>query len=348
MRILSIDMGRSKSVACDYVAETAEHEFESLSTDPAAFHDLIVKRNPDRVVIEIGPAAGWVKDLCDTLGKTLLVANTCDEPWQWRRLKSKTDRKDALKLSRMAAMNQFSPVHVPTPEVRQWRALIQYRQSLVSDATALRNRIRGILDQQAIKLPAGAKAFSEVGLQQWQQDHAQRLEQCPKTELWRGIVDTELARLQELDEHIAEVERKLAEIAQADERVQRVKEAPAVGERTAELVVAMLDQPQRFKRGKQVGNYAGFTPKKWQSGEMDRDGRISRGGCGLLRALLVQASWIGVARKVPWMLELYERVRRGSDKRKKKAIVAVARHLLVRLWAMLRDGTRWREPAAAA
>lgn len=348
MRILSIDMGRGKSVACDYQAQTAEHEFETLNTDPAAFHDLIAKRNPDLVVIEIGPAAGWVRDLCVAMDRKLLVANTSDEPWQWRKLKTKTDRKDALKLSRMAAMHQLSAVHVPALEVRQWRALIQYRQSLISDATSIRNRIRGILDQQAIKLPAGAKAFSEAGIQQWQVDYARKLEQCQQKELWRGIVDTELARLQEVQEHIAEVEKKLAEIAKADERVQRVKEVPAVGERTAELVVAMLDQPKRFRRGKQVGNYAGFTPKKWQSGDMDRDGRISRGGCGLLRALLVQASWIGVAREVPWMHDLYERVRRGSDKRKKKAIVAVARHLLVRIWAMLRDGTSWRAEAVTA
>ena len=67
----------------------------------------------------------------------------------------------------------------------------------------------------------------------------------------------------------------------------------------------------------------------------------------MLRALLVQASWIGVSHNVPWMRALFERVKRGSDKRKKKAIVAVARHLLVRLWAMLRDGTAWREPQPA-
>lgn len=109
----------------------------------------------------------------------------------------------------------------------------------------------------------------------------------------------------------------------------------------------MIDDPHRFTRGKAVGNYAGFTPKKYQSGNMDHDGRISRGGSGLLRALLVQASWSGVTRKVKWMLEVYERVRRGSVSRKKQAIIAVARRLLIRLWAMLRDGTTWQVRAGA-
>ena len=113
MRILAIDMGRSKSVACDYVAQTAEHVFQTVQTDPAAFHDLLVARQAEVVVIEICPAAGWVKDLCDALGQKLIVANTSDEPWRWRKTKVKTDRKDALKLAKLQAMNQISAVHIP-------------------------------------------------------------------------------------------------------------------------------------------------------------------------------------------------------------------------------------------
>jgi len=347
MRILAIDMGRSKSVACDYAGETAEHEFQTLLTEPAAFHDLIVERSPDVVVIEISPAAGWVRDLCEAMGKKLVVANTRDEAWRWRKIKVKTDRKDALKLGKMQAMNQLSGVHMPTKDVRQWRMLIQYRKSLVDDRTSIRNRIRGILDGVAVKLPKGAAAFSESGVEQWRQELCRSLEECGMEDLWRGMIQVEVLRLEELDKHLEEVEKRLCQKALADERVQRVMEVPSVGVRTAELVVALIDDPHRFGRGKHVGNYAGFTPKKYQSGDMDRDGRISRGGCALLRALLVQSSWIGVYR-VPWMKELYQRIKRGSEKRKKKAIVAVARHLLVRLWAMLRDGVPWREPAIAA
>ena len=182
-------------------------------------------------MIEICPAAGWVKDLCDALGQKLIVANTSDEPWRWRKTKVKTDRKDALKLAKLQAMNQISAVHIPSPAVRQWRSLIQYRQSLIADGTSMRNRIRGILDQVARRLPAGGKAFSQAGRQQWEKDLGRKLEECAQDELWRGMILTELSRLRELEGHIAAVDKKLGEIAAADERVQRVK-AGAGGGRT--------------------------------------------------------------------------------------------------------------------
>ena len=107
-------------------------------------------------------------------------------------------------------------------------------------------------------------------------------------------------------------------------------------------MVAALGDARRFKNARQVGCYAGLTPRRWQSGNSDRQGHIS---CGnrLLRKLLVEIAWIGVRRKT-WMTAVYENVRRGSDKRRKIAIVAVARRLLVKLWAMLRDESEWKDP----
>ena len=93
--------------------------------------------------------------------------------------------------------------------------------------------------------------------------------------------------------------------------------------------------------------YAGLSPRKHQSGKTDHDGHISRAGNGLLRRLLVQAAWSG-KRSSLRMQRIYERVRKSSPRRSKQAIVAVARHLLVWLWAMLRDGSSWQtgyEPA---
>lgn len=347
MKILAIDMGKYKSVACDYVAETGEHGFETLATGPGEFHDLIVKLDPDVVVIEISPAAGWVRDLCAVLGKRLVVANTSDEPWRWRTVKRKSDRDDALKLAKLQALNQIGEVHVPVKEVRQWRSLIHYRVTLVGEVTSIKNRIRALVDQVAGQLPSGEKAFLQEGIEQWQKEYRKPLAKCEPGEMYKGIVDVELKRMAELGKHLVTVERQLRKLAKGDERIGRLKTAPGVGERTAELVVALIDDPKRFTRGKQVGNYAGLTPKKYQSGTMDHDGRISRGGDGLLRAYLTQAAWVAI-RSSDGMRGIYERVMKGSVKRKKKAITAVARHLMVRLWAMLRDGTTWRESQVKA
>ena len=82
MKILALDLGKYKTVACDYVAETGQHSFATIATNPKALHDLIVDREPDRVVIEICSIAGWVGDLVRSLGIELQVANTADERWR--------------------------------------------------------------------------------------------------------------------------------------------------------------------------------------------------------------------------------------------------------------------------
>src|SRR5262245_16992319 len=110
MKILAMDMGSRKSVTCNYQAETGVHRFQAIRTCPAEVRELIVAERPDRVVIEIGPLAGWVSDLCRELGVELQVADTSQEAWRWKKVKRKTDRDDALKLARLSAINQIHSV----------------------------------------------------------------------------------------------------------------------------------------------------------------------------------------------------------------------------------------------
>src|SRR5713101_7736100 len=141
MRILALDLGKYKPVACEYEAESGQHRFATVLTTPKALHDLIVDRAPQRVVIEICSIAGWVSDLVRSLGIELQVANTADERWQWRKVKQKNDRRDALKAAQLSAVNQLCPVHVPELTMRQWRALIAYRSKLVQRRTKVKNHI---------------------------------------------------------------------------------------------------------------------------------------------------------------------------------------------------------------
>ena len=145
---------------------------------------------------------------------------------------------------------------------------------------------------------------------------------------------------------LAEVEFKLNALGEADARVRRLRTIPGVGPRLAEALVAVIDDPRRFQNGKQVACYVGLTPRQYQSGAVDRQGRISGAGNRCLRSLLVEVSWLGLHSN-PWMREVYERVCRGSVSRKKLAIVAVARRLLIRCWAMLRDQETWQPPGRA-
>ncbi len=340
MKILAIDMGWSNSVSCLFDSSSGEVQYQTLITGKEPFAKLLKEINPEQVVIEAGPMGGWVRDLCEQMKLKLLVLNTNDEPWRWRNVKKKTDRKDAFKLTQVAALRQGSGVHVPEHAVRQWRQLIYYRQTLVDEMVSIKNRLRAVLLQEDLHLPSGQKAWESAS---WQKlsEMARELGECGKDDLWRGMVKLELRRLEELAAHLGAVEKKLDGLAREDERVKRLKQVPGVGTRTAELVVALIDDPRRFGRGRKLSSYAGFAPRKHQSGKMDRDGHISRCGNGLLRKLLVQAAWSGKRNSLR-MSRIYERVRKNTPKRTKQAIVAVARHLLVWLWAMLRDGSSWQ------
>jgi transposase len=105
--------------------------------------------------------------------------------------------------------------------------------------------------------------------------------------------------------------------------------------------VRLLDDPKRFQNSKHVGSYAGLTPRQYQSGQMERQGRISGQGNRLLRSLLVEACWTSL-RYNPWARDTYKRLLRGSPSRKTIAITALARKLLVKCWAMLREEENWK------
>ena len=115
----------------------------------------------------------------------------------------------------------------------------------------------------------------------------------------------------------------------------------------SETVAAIIDDPHRFKNARQVAAYAGLVPRVFQSGSVDRKGRITGAGNRYLRSMLVEVAWLGL-RTNPWMRQVFERVCRGCPSRRKIAIVAVARRLLIWCWAMMRDEQEWKPKALAA
>lgn len=340
MRILALDLGKFKSVACVYETASGQHRFETRTTNAKALHDLLVEEEPERVVIEICSIAGWVCDMVRTLGIEIQVTSTMHEAWRWKHVKRKNDRADALKLAQLSAMNQLRLVHVPERETREWRALINYRHRLIRQRTSSKNHIRDVLNREGLWLARGAAAWTIKGMAELE-GLARPLTEVAPGELWRGELEVELMHLQTIGRQLREVEGKLDELGRAAPGVQLLQTIPGVGPRLAEAVVTLIDNPQRFKRGKEVGAYLGLVPKQIQSGESNRLGRITRAGSRVLRSLLVEVSWVGL-RYNSWMRSVYERTRRNSRTRKKIAIVAVARKLLIRCWAMLRDGTPWR------
>src|ERR1041385_8203350 len=130
MKILALDLGKYKSVGCDYERETGAHGFRTSFTTPTALEQLVKEVKPDRVVIEVCNIAGWVCDHLRRLGVAVQVANPNDDAWRWRKVKKKNDRRDALKAAQLSAVNQIKEVHIPTIEVRQWRARLHFPAAL--------------------------------------------------------------------------------------------------------------------------------------------------------------------------------------------------------------------------
>lgn len=340
--ILAIDLGKAKSLFCWYQQHDQTQRLKTVASTPQAFAEALAEQKVDRVVIEVCDMAGWVVDLCRARGIEIQVANANVEGWRWRNVKNKCDKTDVLKLARLSALEDLKTVHIPDRQTRHWRSLILYRHKLIERQTAIKNSIHALLVSEG-RAMKGRDAWTADSLSKLRQ-LARPLEPCGKDDLWAAHLWMELEALDHLMEQIEALDKKLNELGEADERVIRLRTIPGVGPRLSELAVAILDDPHRFQNARQVGAYAGLTPRRYQSGQTDRSGRISKAGCGKLRKVLLQVAW-GMLEHNAHGRSVFNRISKGQKTRRKQAAVALARRVLVWCWAMLRDGTNWREPA---
>lgn len=350
MKILALDLGKFKTVACMYekndtnrTANGEVYDFTTVETLRCEFTKLIKRENADVLVFETCTAAGWLTDLCDELNQPYFVANPNGEAWRWSKIKRKTDRDDALKLARLTAMNQLPTVHVPTRDVRAKRSLLKFRQSIVERRVTLQNEIRALWQAQGFApLPSGKAGWTKLARATMQQ-HARPLLQCDIEDAWRGQLEMLLKQFEDIRLQEKLIERKLDHLARADAAIQRILTVPGIGRVTAEVIVAYIDDPKRFDNGRQVSSYAGMVPVQYQSGNSDRRGRITKRGSRLLRKAMVECGWLMI-RYNPWAAETVDRISAGQKTRRKQAVVAMSRRMLVRCWAMLRDETDWKSP----
>jgi transposase len=343
--ILAIDLAKAKSLFCWHDVVKGTQRWRDIRSTPQAFHDALTREKVDRMIIEVCDMAGWIKDLCESLQIRLQIANGNTEGWRWRNVKKKTDKEDTLKLISLSLTNQLPTVALPDRPTRQWKSLILYRQKLIERRTRIKNRIHAILVSEGRAIGGGRQAWSDASLAKLSK-LARPIGECAIDELWQGQLHMELEALDDLNHAVEKLDGKLNELGARDARVIRLQTIPGVGERLSELVVAVIDDPKRFKNVRQVSAYAGLVPRRYQSGAMDRNGRISKAGCGKLRKLLLQVAW-GMLRHNAHGQRVFQRISKGQKTRRKQAAVALARRILGWCWAMLRDGTDWRDPSAA-
>ena len=286
-----------------------------------------------KVCYEASCGYGWVHDQLQALGCQVQVAH----PGKLRlifRTKRKNDRVDARKLALLLYLDQVPLAHVPPAERRQWRSLIEYRQRLVTRRGAAKNRLRALVRRNGATAPRGL--WTRRGLAWLSEMSFSACEAIQRDQL--------LEELRAVGAQIRQVERLLKDRAEREPAVGLLRTIPGVGPRTAEAVVAYIDDPNRFRRNKSVGCYFGLVPSE-DTSVTARLGHITKEGPATVRKLLVEATWQAIWRDDA-VRAYFERVQRGDPNRRKIALVATAHHLLRAMHAMLRTGEAWRSTAA--
>jgi transposase len=291
------------------------------------------------VCYEASCGYGYLYDLLVSVADRVVVAH----PGQLRlifRSKRKNDRVDAEKLAKLLFLDEVPTVYVPSQDVRAWRQLIEYRGRVIAKRTRGKNSCRGLLRSLGIRTPKEFGLWSKRGI------HWLQALELP-SELYALRRDMLVEEMQLLNQQIRRVEKQLDEFSRNNPAVQLLRTIPGVGLRTAEAIVAYLDDPKRFRRNKSVGSYLGLVPSQDQSGASNRLGHITREGPATVRRLLTEAAWQAVRRSAT-IRGYFVRIHQGSDDRRKIALVATAHYLARVMLSMLRHGEAWKETTTAA
>jgi transposase len=292
---------------------------------------------PFAVCYEASCGYGYLHDRLARRAQRVVVAH----PGQLRlifRSKRKNDRVDAKKLATLLFLDQVPPVHVPSLDVRSWRQLIGFRQRTIAERVRVKNGLRALMRTYGIRPTPGKGLWTRAG-------HAELAQAELPTSQAALQRDLLLDELTHLDAKVRRVEQELDRTAQTHPGIRLLRTIPGVGPRTAEAVVAFIDDPQRFRSNKQIGSYFGLIPCQDQSGDANRLGHITREGPALVRKLLTEATWQGI-RRSPTIRAYFERIQQGKPERRKIALIATAHYLARVMLALLQTGEPWAERQA--
>lgn len=310
------------------------------ASDPTVIAQLLRKRAPlaKRVVFETGPLSVWFYHALCAEGLPAICIDARHAKAALDMAPNKTDANDADGLAQLAEIGFFREVRVKGFDSMLTRTLVAVRTRLVRIATELSNQIRGLMKTFGLLVPAGKGSTFERNVRRLlvgQPDLSAIL--LPTLDAWRGIRS-----------RATDLTRQLLAEARQSHSCRLLMSIPGVGAITATSYVTAIESPDNFRRSRSVGAWLGLTTRRYQSGEVDYNGHISRRGDRHLRGLLYEAATVILTRSRAendlrtWALRLKERV--GF----KRAAVALARKLAVTMHAMLRTGTSFEPTAKAA
>ena len=329
--VVGIDLGDRWSVVGGIDLQTGEIlPHRRVRTEPGAMDELFASlAAPARVVIETGTHSPWVSRVAERRGHDVLVAQARKLRAIWQNDRKSDDADvDILWQIGQVRPELLSPIRHRGEKSQRDLALLRLREQAVDTRTGLINAVRGTLKSLGYRAPGcAAERF-----------HDRAAEELPD-ELGPTVLPL-LAAIEQLSASIAVYDKLVRELLRGDYRAatRRSLEIHGVGPVTALAYALVIDDPGRFAKSRAVGAYLGLVPKRDQSGDGDRQLRISKAGDRMMRRLLVQcAHYILGPRGRDSDLRRWglARMERGGKSGKKRALVGVARRLAVllhRLW----------------
>ena len=292
-----------------------------------------------RIGLEAGPLSQWLYAAMKEADLAVELLETRHVSDAFKAMPVKSDRNDARGIAQLMRLGWFRPVHSKSMAAQEVRAILTARKLVQSKLLDLENSLRGILRGFGLKVGKTTRT-----------NFAGRIEELVKGHPDLQTIGEALLRVRAvLLAEFNAFEKRVRAISRLHDKARLLMSTPAVGPIVSLTFACAIDDPSRFTSSKQVGPYLGLTPKKYQSGETDYTGRISKHGDASVREALYEAAHIMLTKPIKGCSELKSwamRIARRAGINKAK--VALARKLAVIMLRMLKDNVPFNPAAKAA
>ena len=281
--------------------------------------------------LEAGPLSQWLHKGLTDAGFEAVLMETRQVKAALKAMPIKTDRRDAEGIARLLQLGWFRPVHCKAVSSQEMRALLTSRKSVLDVLIKIELSLRGVLRNFGLKL-------GQVSKGRWE---ARVRELIAGNAMLEAAAEPILRVRAALRRELAGLEKQVRNLASQDPVCRLLMTMPGVGPVVALTFMSAIDDPERFRRSKDVGPWVGLTPGRNQSGERDIVGAITKTGDTGLRTALYQAATVMLNRGAPNWLKAWA-LRLATLRGRKRATIALARRIGVVLHRMWRDGTKFR------
>lgn len=338
-----LDVSLEQSSVCVVGFDGRIYREGKVSSDPDSLSSWLSKLDVcvDLVGLEAGPLSQWLYAGLEAAGFKVVLLETRHVKSSLSASRVKSDRQDARGIAQLLRMDWYQGVHCKSLDAQTARSLLVSRKLLLTKMLDLQSGIRGILRGFGLKVGRVNRRDFAERVRELVRDHGELSLIVAALLEARAIL---LRRFEDLD-------RRMLDVTRGDAVCRQLMTVPGVGAVTALSFRWSIDDPSRFRSSRLVGTYFGLTPRKYQSGEKDVSGRVTKIGDTMVRSTLYEAAHVMLTRvKRPSALKRWAM---GVAKRRghKKATVALARKLAVVMHRMWLDGTEFRyaksEEAAA-